>query len=65
VMRVSKRTQNKEYYEYLVKWRNMGFKDASWVSEKELTCLRESSSSVESLVISTCAGAHVFLTKDV
>jgi hypothetical protein len=23
--RVSKRTQNKEYYEYLVKWRNMGF----------------------------------------
>jgi len=36
VKRVSKRTHNKEYYEYLVKWRNKGSKYASRVSEKEL-----------------------------
>jgi hypothetical protein len=51
--RVSKRTQNKEYYKYLVKWRNNGFKDASWVSENEIAHLRGSSSSVESTVAST------------
>jgi len=50
---VSKRTQNKEYYEYLVKWRNYGFKDASWVSENEIALLTGSSSSVESTVAST------------
>jgi hypothetical protein len=39
VKRVRKRTENKEYYEYLVKWRNRGFEDASWVSENEITHL--------------------------
>jgi hypothetical protein len=37
--RNNKKIQNKDYYEYLVKWRNRGFEDASWVVEKELTCL--------------------------
>jgi len=47
VKRVSKRNQNKEYCKYLVKWRNMGFKDASWVFENEIACLWGYSSSVE------------------
>jgi len=37
--RNNKKIQNKDYYEYLVKWRNRGSEDASWVVEKELTCL--------------------------
>jgi hypothetical protein len=51
--RICKKTRNKEYFEYLVKWRNMGSEDASWVSEKELEHLQGSSSSVRSTVAST------------
>ena len=39
--RVSKKNRNKEYLEYLVKWKHRGFEDASWVSEEELTCLHK------------------------
>jgi hypothetical protein len=34
--RVSKRTRRKEYFEYLVKWKNHPFEDASWESEVEI-----------------------------
>ena len=34
--RVGKRTRGKEYYEYLVKWKNKPADDASWISQSEL-----------------------------
>ena len=37
--RVSKRREKNEYLEYLVKWKNRGSEDASWVYEEELTHL--------------------------
>jgi hypothetical protein len=37
--RIGRKTRNKEYLEYLVKWKNRGSEDASWVSEEELICL--------------------------
>ena len=41
VTRVSKRKWNKKYLEYMVKWKNRGFEDASWVSKEELNHLHE------------------------
>ena len=34
--RVGKSTRGKEYYEYLVKWKNRPIEDASWISQFEL-----------------------------
>jgi hypothetical protein len=34
--RVSKRTRRKQYFEYLVKWKNHPVEDASWESETEI-----------------------------
>jgi hypothetical protein len=51
--KICKKTRNKEYFEYLVKSRNSGPKDALWVSKKELEHLQGSSSSVGSTVAST------------
>jgi hypothetical protein len=31
--RVNKRTRRKQYYEYLVKWKNHPVEDASWETE--------------------------------
>ena len=41
--RIGKKTRQKEYLEYLVKWKNRGIKYASWVSEQELANLQGSS----------------------
>ena len=49
--RVIKRTRKDEYLEYLVKWRNQGIGDASWVSEEELAHLRGSPSFTDNKVI--------------
>ena len=37
--RIGNKTRQKEYLEYLIKWKNMGIEDASWVFEEELTHL--------------------------
>jgi hypothetical protein len=37
--RIARKNRNKEYLEYLVKWKNRGSEDASWVSKEELICL--------------------------
>jgi hypothetical protein len=34
--RVSKRTRQKQYFEYLVKWKNHLVEDASWESKAEI-----------------------------
>ena len=34
--RVSKRTRQKQYFEYLVKWKNHPIEDASWEIEAEI-----------------------------
>jgi hypothetical protein len=34
--RVSKKTKRKEYFEYLVKWKNHAVEDASWENEAEI-----------------------------
>jgi hypothetical protein len=34
--RVGKKTRRKEYYEYLVKWKNHLVDDASWETEVEI-----------------------------
>jgi hypothetical protein len=34
--RVSKRTRRREYFEYLVKWKDHPVEDASWESEAEI-----------------------------
>ena len=34
--RVGKSTRGKDYYEYLVKWKNRPIEDASWISQFEL-----------------------------
>jgi hypothetical protein len=34
--RVSKRTRRKEYFKYLVKWKNHPVEDASWETEAEI-----------------------------
>ena len=34
--RVSKRTRRKQYFEYLVKWKNHLVEDANWESEAEI-----------------------------
>ena len=34
--RVGKKTRRKEYYEYLVKWKNNPVEDASWENEAEI-----------------------------
>jgi hypothetical protein len=34
--RVSKRTRRKQYFEYLVKWKNHPVEDASWETEAEI-----------------------------
>jgi hypothetical protein len=34
--RVSKKTQRKTYFEYLVKWKGHPIEDASWESEAEI-----------------------------
>lgn len=42
--RVGKKTRQKEYLEYLIKWNNKGLEDASWVFEQGLIHLRGPSS---------------------
>jgi hypothetical protein len=37
--RIGRKNRNKEYLEYLVKWKNRGSEDALWVSEEELIFL--------------------------
>ena len=34
--RVGKSTRGKDYYEYLVKWKNRPSEDATWISQFEL-----------------------------
>jgi hypothetical protein len=34
--RVSKKTRRKQYFEYLVKWKNHSVEDANWESEVEI-----------------------------
>ena len=34
--RVGKSTGGKDYYEYLVKWKNRPVEDATWISQSEL-----------------------------
>ena len=34
--RVGKSTRGKDYYEYLVKWKNRPIEDATWISQSEL-----------------------------
>jgi hypothetical protein len=34
--RVSKKTRRKQYFEYLVKWKNHPVEDASWETEAEI-----------------------------
>jgi hypothetical protein len=34
--RVRKRTRQKKYFEYLVKWKNHPVEDASWETEEEI-----------------------------
>ena len=34
--RMSKKTRRKEYFEYLVKWKNHSVKDASWENEAKI-----------------------------
>jgi hypothetical protein len=34
--RVSKRTRQKQYFEYLVKWKNHPVEDTSWENEAEI-----------------------------
>jgi hypothetical protein len=34
--RVSKKTRRKEYFEYLVKWKNHPVEDASWETKVEI-----------------------------
>ena len=34
--RVGKSTRGKDYYEYLVKWKNRPVEDATWISQIEL-----------------------------
>jgi len=41
--KVGKKTRCKEYLEYFFKWRNRGFKDASWVTKQELTHIQGTS----------------------
>ena len=31
---VAKKTRNKEYFQYLVKWNNQQVEDATWVTEQ-------------------------------
>ena len=33
---ISKSTRGKDYYEYLVKWKNIHMEDASWISQSKL-----------------------------
>jgi hypothetical protein len=42
--RIGRKMHNKEYMEYLVKWKNRGFEDAFWVLEEEIVNLRRPSS---------------------
>jgi hypothetical protein len=41
--RIGKKTHRKEYMEYLIKWKNRGADDASWVTEDQLSCVHKSS----------------------
>jgi hypothetical protein len=34
--RVGKKTRRKEYFEYLIKWKNLPVEDASWETEAEI-----------------------------
>jgi len=34
--RIGKKTRRKEYFEYLVKWKNHPVEDASWETEAEI-----------------------------
>jgi hypothetical protein len=41
--RIGKKTHQKEYMEYLIKWKNRGVEDALWVPEDQLSCVHNSS----------------------
>jgi hypothetical protein len=41
--RIGKKTHLKEYMEYLIKWKNRGAEDASWVTEDQLAHVKNSS----------------------
>jgi hypothetical protein len=41
--RIGKKTRRKEYMEYLIKWKNRGAEDASWVTEDQLARVQNSS----------------------
>lgn len=43
--RIGKKPRQKEYLEYLIKWKNRDIEDASWVSEQELAHLQGFSNS--------------------
>jgi hypothetical protein len=60
--RIGRKIRNKEYVEYLVKWKNRGSKEESWVSEEELMHLRNSHPLEKQ---PHELEAHVFLTKGV
>ena len=38
--KVAKRTKNREYFEFLVKWKGHPFIDATWMTEQELQLQR-------------------------
>jgi hypothetical protein len=41
--RVGRKTHQREYMEYLIKWMNRGIEDASWVNEDQLAHMYNSS----------------------
>jgi hypothetical protein len=45
--------ETKSTFEYLVKWKNQSFEDASWISEEELEHLQGYSSSTDSVITPT------------
>jgi len=43
VTRIGKKTRREEYMEYLIKWKNWGPEDASWVTKDQLARVHNSS----------------------
>ena len=38
--RIGKKTRGKEYFEYLIKWKNRPIEDSTWISQSELDSAR-------------------------